>query len=223
MVLPPLGDMHLQISLLVRNFSWDGCNSWETWVFSQGSLSPPRLSPSGGRFWLFHRWWCSERAGAEVTRPLEAAAQIAERHPAAFHWSEQAAVAEGLRLTGRAAKNLLSPTTQFQHVHHPEANTVQHAVCSAYVKRTHRKFIKQEIWCWDFPGGSGPRESTLQCRGSQFDPWWGTKISHATGQLNPCTTVKILCAATLTRCSQINEWMWKKTDAVLSLPQESDT
>ena len=69
----------------------------------------------------------------------------AQHHPAAFHWSEQAAVAEGLRLTGRAAKNLLSPTTQFQHVHHPEANTVQHAVCSAYVKRTHRKFIKQEI------------------------------------------------------------------------------
>ena len=83
--------------------------------------------PQVGQFWLSHRWWCSKRAWVEAARPLEAEAPKSHNVTLLYsigqsklQWQQK------LKLTGKAAKNLwlLSSTTQFQHVHHPEANAV---------------------------------------------------------------------------------------------------
>ena len=41
---------------------------------------------------------------------------------------------------------------------------------------------------------SSGSESTFQCRGHGFDPWSGTKIPHALGQLSLSTARKTQCS-----------------------------
>ena len=64
-------------------------SSWETWVFSHGSLYLGS-HPEVGQFRLIHRWFCSKTAWVEVTRLK---LTIAQCHTAVFYWSKKAAVA----------------------------------------------------------------------------------------------------------------------------------
>ena len=49
-----------------------------------------------------------------------------------------------------------------------------------------RKDMRRYKWYWDLPGGPAVKILSFHCREQRFDPWWGTKILHATwcGQNN---------------------------------------
>ena len=55
----------------------------------------------------------------------------------------------------------------------------------------------------DFPGGPAVKTPPSNADNTGLIPGQGTKISHATGQLSPCTPAReSLCTATKTQCCQ---------------------
>ena len=57
--------------------------------------------------------------------------------------------------------------------------------CSSCWSLKSQSEANQKSQVQGLPWWSNGKESTFQCRGHGFNPWWGTKIPHSAGQLSP--------------------------------------